>query len=179
MRVAYQVRPRQVELYARLSSPLQSSSGKEAAAGVAVRPLSALNLAVAVEQRIRLDKGGRTAPAVMAYGGFGPHRFGPVEAEGYAQVGVVGIKHRAAFADGALTVRRKVGELGPIPVFVGAGVWGGAQPGVSRLDIGPRASADIRLTGKTHIRVAVDWRERVAGNGRPDSGPAVTVGADF
>ncbi|WP_204317143.1 hypothetical protein, partial [Klebsiella aerogenes] len=29
------------------------------------------------------------------------------------------------------------------------------------------------------LRIALDWRQRVAGEARPGSGPALTLGADF
>jgi hypothetical protein len=29
------------------------------------------------------------------------------------------------------------------------------------------------------LRLSLDWRERVAGNAMPRSGPALTLGADF
>ncbi|WP_265569659.1 hypothetical protein [Sphingomicrobium nitratireducens] len=57
----------------------------------------------------------------------------------------------------------------------GFGVWGSAQPGLSRLDAGPRLSMPL---GK-RMRVHADYRFTLAGNARPGSGPAVTVAGDF
>jgi hypothetical protein len=54
-------------------------------------------------------------------------------------------------------------------------VWGGAQPGVYRVDAGPRLSMKIR----NNIRVHADWRQRLAGKADPGSGPALTLAADF
>ena len=61
---------------------------------------------------------------------------------------------------------------------VGAGLWGGAQPGVSRIDIGPQIVARIAVA-ETSLRVSAEWRQRVAGDAAPASGPSVTVGFDF
>ena len=72
---------------------------------------------------------------------------------------------------GALTVTR--------PVYrnfsFGLGVWGGAQPGLSRLDAGPRVTMQMRKNVKVHA----DWRQKLAGNARPGSGPALTLSGDF
>ena len=54
-------------------------------------------------------------------------------------------------------------------------MWGGVQPGLSRLDIGPRAS----LWLNPRIRAHLDYRLKVIGNAQPGSGPALTVGANF
>ena len=60
-------------------------------------------------------------------------------------------------------------------VSLGAGIWGGMQPGVSRLDVGPRLSIKVRNNMKVHV----DWRQRVAGNAQPGSGAALTLAGDF
>jgi hypothetical protein len=84
---------------------------------------------------------------------------------------VVGAKSRDLFVDGGLTVTR--------PLFRqfsgGIGVWGGAQPGVNRLDAGPRLTMRVRKNMKVHF----DWRQKLAGNARPGSGPALTLAGDF
>jgi hypothetical protein len=57
----------------------------------------------------------------------------------------------------------------------GFGVWGGVQPGLYRVDVGPRLSMRVR----GNMRVHLDWRQRLAGKAEPGSGPAVTLAADF
>ena len=52
------------------------------------------------------------------------------------------------------------------------GVWGGYQPGLYRIDAGPRVSMRVR----DNISVHVDWRQRLAGTAQPGSGPAITPG---
>ena len=41
--------------------------------------------------------------------------------------------------------------------------WGGAQPGVYRVDAGPRITMRVR----DNVRVHFDWRQRLAGNAKP------------
>jgi hypothetical protein len=57
----------------------------------------------------------------------------------------------------------------------GLGVWGGAQPGIYRVDAGPRITMRVRPNLKVHL----DYRARLAGNAQPGSGPAVTLAGDF
>ena len=88
----------------------------------------------------------------------------------YAQAGVV--RSRDFFADGALRASRPVGG----GLSLGAGAWGAAQPGVSRLDVGPSALLRMPTLGAA---ISADWRFRVAGNAQPGSGPAFTLSTDF
>jgi len=62
---------------------------------------------------------------------------------------------------------------------VGGGVWGGAQKGAARLDIGPSATMTIGLGESAAARLGLDWRFRVAGDAAPASGPALTLSAGF
>ena len=91
--------------------------------------------------------------------------------DGYAQAGVVGMNSRDLFADGGATLTR--------PVFRqfsgGLGVWGGIQPGLYRVDAGPRLTMKVRR----NVRVHPDWRQRLAGNAQPGSGPVLTLAGDF
>jgi len=91
--------------------------------------------------------------------------------DAYLQGGLVGLKSRDLFVDGGATVTR--------PVFgkfsAGVGVWGGAQPGLYRIDAGPRVTVAVRK----NVRVHLDWRQRLAGNAQPGSGPALTLATDF
>jgi hypothetical protein len=54
-------------------------------------------------------------------------------------------------------------------------MWGGAQPGLYRIDAGPRVTMRVR----DNLRVHLDWRQRLAGNAEPGSGPAITLAGDF
>ena len=157
----------------RSSAPVDRSTGGEVAAGVRVRPLQRLPIYVTAERRQGLGKhGGRSAFALLGEGGLyqRPMPYG-FALDGYAQAGVVGIRSRDLFADGGFTLTR--------PLFArssaGLGVWGGVQPGLYRVDVGPRVSMPLG----NRMRVHVDWRQRVAGSAAPGSGPALTLAADF
>ena len=126
--------------------------------------------------------GRRSAFALFLEGGvYGqsvPLRF---QLDGYAQAGVVGARDRDLFAEGGFTLTRPLldrftfnrhlsGQLS-----AGFGVWGGVQPGLYRLDAGPRLSLRVR----NNMRVHLDWRQRLIGNAHPGSGPAITLAGDF
>jgi hypothetical protein len=164
---------RQVALTARTSSEVGRRGG-EVAGGVRVQPLAHVPLWVTAERRQAIGRygGGRSAFALFAEGGvYGmplPWRF---SLDSYLQGGVVGARSRDLFVDGGLAVTR--------PVFsrfsAGFGIWGGAQPGLYRIDAGPRITMRVRNNVKLHL----DWRQRLRGNARPGSGPAVTLAGDF
>jgi hypothetical protein len=91
--------------------------------------------------------------------------------DAYFEGGVVGLNRRDRFVDGGLTLTRPVYRQ----FSAGMGIWGGMQPGLARLDLGPRVTMKVR----NNVRVHFDWRQRVAGNAQPGSGPAVTLAGDF
>lgn len=74
---------------------------------------------------------------------------------------MVGVKARDLFVDGSLAVTR--------PVYrnfsFGFGVWGGAQPGLSRLDLGPRVTIQVRRNLKVCRLAAKACRKRPPGLG--------------
>lgn len=175
---------RRLALSLRSSSPVGGTQGAEVAAGVRVTPIPAIPVAITAERRQAIGRfGGRSAFALFAEGGLYQRPLPwDLALDAYAQGGVVGARRRDLFIDGGLTVTRPL--LGPMslrgrPLFgglsAGIGVWGGAQPELSRLDAGPRVS----LTMRRNIRVHLDYRQRLAGNAEPGSGPAVTLAGDF
>lgn len=176
LRVFYTPGPRALAVTGRISAPLGSSRGREASVGIALR---GKNVGVIVEQRFALDKGGTDAPSLTVYGGVSEV---PIVAglrlDGYAQAGVVGLKRPAGFIDGAVRLERTILEDGASRLSGGVALSGGAQPGLSRLDVGPQLVARLPVAG-TAVRVTAEWRQRIAGNAAPGSGPAVTVGFDF
>jgi hypothetical protein len=162
-----------------IAAVLRSSSdvgrrGGELALGVRVRPLQSIPVWITAERRQRLGKfsNGRNDFALFAetglYNQAMPWGF---TLDGYAQAGVVGISSRDLFADGALAFTRPVYRQ----FSAGFGVWGGAQPGLYRLDAGPRVTMRVR----PNVRVHFDWRQRLAGTAQPGSGPVVTLAGDF
>ena len=91
--------------------------------------------------------------------------------DAYLQAGVVGIRDRAAFVDGSATLTRPVWRQ----FSAGFGVWGGAQPGLARLDAGPRLSLRSGARcGSTSTIVSGS-----PGSAEPGSGPVVTLAGDF
>ena len=164
---------RQLALTARASSEVGRRGG-EVAAGVRVHPLVNIPVWLTAERRQQIGRygGGRSAFALFLEGGVYqqplPWRF---SLDGYLQGGVVGFKSRDLFVDGGFAVTRPVYKQ----FSAGFGLWGAAQPGLYRVDVGPRLTMQVRRNVKVHL----DWRQRLAGNARPGSGPALTLAGDF
>ena len=161
----------------RATAPVQQQPGVkpagEVALGVSWQPLQSVPVRLLAERRKAFGiGGGRDAFALLAEGGVydRPLPWGLL-LDGYAQAGVVGLQSRDLFADGGFTASRPINRR----LAVGGGVWGGIQPGLSRLDVGPRAS----LWLNPRIRAHLDYRVKLMGNAQPGSGPALTVGANF
>jgi hypothetical protein len=139
-----------------------------------VQPVRSIPVWLTAERRQRIGRGstGRNDFALFAEAGVYQR---PMRArfllDAYMQGGVVGLRSRDLFIDGGLTLSR--------PIYRnfsgGLGVWGGAQPGVYRVDAGPRMTMNVRQNLKIHF----DWRQKVAGKAQPGSGPAVTLAGDF
>jgi hypothetical protein len=163
---------RQLAGQLRTTSPVSGQRGLEVALGARYQPLRSIPVWINAERRQAIGGYGRSAFAVFAEGGLYqqalPWKFA---LDAYLQGGVVGFSGRDLFVDGALTATR--------PLFrtysAGLGLWGGAQPGLYRVDVGPRVSMKVR----DNIRVHADWRQRLAGKADPGSGPALTMAADF
>lgn len=167
---------RRLGLTARVATPI-GARGADAAVGIDWRPVGP-GVAVIVERRFGID-GAPGGTAAFVAGGFGPVPVGGgVVIEGYAQGGAVARDRIEPFADGAMRVARDVAKVAGVDVSAGLGAWGGAQRDVARFDIGPTIGAAVPV-GDRRIRVAIDWRERIAGNAAPGSGPAFSIGADF
>ncbi|WP_416463527.1 hypothetical protein [Sphingomonas sp. VDB2] len=179
LRVDYDLTPRAASrtvAYGRLTSALQHPAAPEGAIGLSIQPVRAVPIRLAVERRIALGTGARNANAVMVVGGFGPVAIAPaVVAEGYSQAGIVGFRRGDAFIDGKFSLST---PLARSPMRVGAALSGGTQPGINRLDIGPEVQFRLPLPN-VGARIAVEWRERIAGDARPGSGLAITLAADF
>ncbi|MBA3940345.1 MAG: hypothetical protein C0520_03950 [Sphingopyxis sp.] len=164
--------------YARATVALRRLEQREVALGLAYAPLAQLPVDVAVERRIAIGREGRDAFAVMAVGGVGdvklPANF---RLEAYAQAGIVGARARDGFADGAVVVDREIGTADGAALRLGALAAGAVQPDAARVDVGPRMT--LRLPVGEGARIALDWRQRVAGDAQPESGLALTLASDF
>jgi hypothetical protein len=157
----------------RTSSSVGGVRGAEVAAGIRWQPMRSIPVAFTAERREGIGTyGGRSAFALFAEGGL-YHRalFNKVYLDGYIQGGVVGFNNRDLFVDGGATLTRPIWRN----ISGGIGVWGAAQPGLYRLDVGPRLTMQVRRGIKVHA----DYRQRLVGNAAPPSGPAITLAADF
>jgi hypothetical protein len=161
-------------LSVRLAAPLRRPAGAEAALGLDWQPSARLPVHLLVERRQALGRDGRSAFQLTAYGGVGDVPLGRFRLDAYAQAGVVGARSRDRFGDGSIRLSLPLTRN----LRAGAGAWASAQPGLARVDLGPQAALRLPVAGRT-VTLAADWRLRLAGNARPGSGPAVTIGTDF
>ena len=165
---------RRIAASLRTSSPVGGSRGGEVAAGVRVTPIPSIPFSITAERRQAIGKfsTGRSDFALFAEGGVYQQPLGwNLLLDGYAQAGVVGVRSRDMFADGGVTISRPVYDR----FSAGFGIWGGYQPGLYRVDAGPRVSMRVHRNVSLHL----DWRQRLAGTAQPGSGPALTLGANF
>lgn len=173
--------PNRPSLYLRASAALDGSREQEAALGLSARPLARLPLLAMAEGRVtRTPTGTRLRPAAALVTEL-PTAALPLglRAEAYGQAGWVGGAGATAFVDGQLRLEKPLLRLAGADLSAGGGVWGGAQKGASRLDAGPSARLTLHPTQASTLRVAADWRFRVAGKAAPQSGPAITLSAGF
>lgn len=173
--------PHRPVAYLRATAALNGSGEREVAAGLSVRPVAALPVAALAEVRVtRQSSATRLRPALMAVTELPPLELPQhLRAEAYGQVGYVGGRFATGFVDGQLRLDRGVGAAGSADLRIGAGAWGGAQKGASRLDLGPTVSAALAANRSVFVRAAADWRFRITGKAAPTSGPALTLSAGF
>ncbi len=165
--------------YGRATIAVRRPAQREVALGLALAPLAHWPVDVAIEHRLGVGREGRSALAAMVSGGVGdvalPHGF---RLEAYGQAGVVGARRRDGFADGAIVIDRRLGPDEASPLRLGALAAGAVQPGAGRVDVGPRLTLRLPHVGEGS-RIALDWRQRVAGDAAPESGVALTLASDF
>ena len=168
-----------IGINARVSAPLLRRKGKEVALGTSLVLDHPHRIEIIAERRIALDGGGRNAFAVIAASGIHDRPLGHgLLANGYIQAGMVGLKSKDYFADGAVSIDHVATETDAYTTRIGVGLWGAAQPKIVRLDVGPQITfVSKRLT--IPIRISAQWRLRVAGDARPASGPTLSLGSDF
>ncbi|HWK35497.1 hypothetical protein [Sphingomonas sp.] len=153
-----------------------AGAGRELSLGVAWRP-AGIPLRFVAEQRFALDRG-RGGPTLGVSGGLYRRLPGAFRLEGYAQGGAILRNGTEHYVDGIVRATRPVTALGAADLDLGLGAWGGAQRGVARLDLGPTMGVRLPIADRA-VRLSIDWRQRVAGDARPGSGPALSVGSDF
>ncbi len=168
-----------VALVARMAAGL-GTRAQEAGVGIEWRP-TALPIRIVAERRIGLAgvRGGTTLGLVGGIDDVAlPAGF---RLDGYAQAGAIARDRLDAYADGAVQLVRAVaGSERGATLSLGLGAWGASQRGAARLDLGPTATMEAPIgDGGPRVRVALAWRERVMGQARPGSGPALSIGADY
>ncbi len=172
-------------LYLRAYRALVPRGESELALGGSMRPLKTVPVRAYAEVRYTdTPLAGEVRPAVYLVSELPTRPLpGGLQLEAYGQTGWVGGSFTTLFADGQVRVVRDVTplvSLGKLPLrfSAGAGAWGGAQKGASRLDIGPTLQLDGTL-GSIPVRLNIDWRERVGGDAAPESGLAATLSSHF
>lgn len=167
-------------LFLRASRSLVADGETEAGLGFGLRPVPKLPVSLQGELRLTDRRTGTSLrPAVFAVTEIPPLSLAPqLEAEVYLQGGYVGGEFGTAFADGQARIERRMTELAGADLSFGGGVWGGAQEGAARLDVGPTASLRFDI-GDVPVRLSLDYRARVAGDADPGSGVAVTIVSGF
>ena len=156
----------------RASAPINSQRGAEAALGLRYQPFEGWPVAMTLERRHGFRDYGQSAFALFAEGGvYGRPMPWQSTLDGYFQAGIVDFNDPDWFVDGQAAVTRPIWRN----LSAGFGVWGAAQPGLNRLDVGPRASLGLGRGMRAHL----DYRLNVAGNAQPGSGTVVTLAGDF
>ncbi|QKG70227.1 hypothetical protein [Erythrobacter mangrovi] len=166
--------------YVRTSKALVTNGESEGAVGIRVRPFANVPAYAHAEVRA-VDSGGAVElrPATFVSSGLSDVPLGlGFEGEGYVQAGYVAGDFATGFVDGRVTAVHSVVRGETASLGAGFGVWGGAQRGSERLDFGPSLQVAFRL-GHVPARIAADYRIRVAGNARPDTGVAITLSTGF
>ncbi|MBR0553312.1 hypothetical protein [Stakelama marina] len=176
-RLSYPLAPdNRIAAAGRASTPLQGD-GAEASVGVEWRPWNA-PVALVAERRFGLDNQ-RGGPATAIVGGSGPAPLaGGFDLETYGEAGAVFRERPDYYAAGAARLSRKTARIGDTAISLGLGAWASMQREASRVDIGPSVSIPLHVADG-NARLSLDWRQRVAGDASPGSGPALTLGADF
>lgn len=177
LRLVYALdRDRRLGIAGRFAGALRTRQ-QEAALGLDWRP-TRLPVHLVAEQRFGIANA-RGGPALGLIGGIGPVPLtGAIHFDAYAQAGGILRDGVEGFADGAVRMSRPVAVLGTARLELGLAAWGGAQRGATRLDAGPAAALTLPVARQT-LRVSLEWRQRIAGNAAPASGPALAIGTDF
>ena len=91
---------------------------------------------------------------------------------------MVQTRRRVGFHEAGVRLSRALGQEGGGGLELGAGLWAAGQDETHRLDLGPSLSVPLAIADR-QVRLQLDWRQRVAGNAGPGSGPALTLATGF
>jgi hypothetical protein len=161
----------------RVSITHGSVRDRELAAGVRWRPVARIPVQVIAERRFRENRPDAFA-ALVAGGQSGLQLPLGLTLDGYGQAGFVSGQGSGGFADVAVQAHRSIAQSQRTSFAIGAGIWGGGQDDVMRVDVGPNARANVS-TGSASFQLDASWRLRVAGHAQPGNGPAVTLSTSF
>ena len=172
-------RARQLSLSARMSQPLKQGEVAEGSLGASLLIGKRIPVEFLAERRFRLGQSNGSAWSLTASTGLSEFKLAHMtELDGYVQLGVVGARSRRPFIGGNAVFSRPLLDFDRGKVRIGVGIWGDAQRGAARLDIGPDLTIKSSLAG-TSLRLSGQWRVRVAGEAKPSSGPAIVIGGDL
>jgi hypothetical protein len=161
----------------RLSVAHGSVRERELAAGVRWRPVARIPVQVIAERRF-CDNRPDAFAALVAGGQSGVKLPLGFQLDGYGQAGFVSGQGGGPFADVAVQAHRSIAQSQRASFAIGAGIWGGGQDNVMRIDIGPNMRANVRA-GSALFQLDASWRVRVAGHAQPGNGPAMTLSTSF
>ena len=166
-----------LSLNGRASVAHGSARERELAAGVRWRPVARIPVQVIAERRFRENR--TDAFATLVAGGQSGVKL-PLgfRLDGYGQAGFVSGQGGGPFADVAAQAHRSIAQSQRASFAIGAGIWGGGQDNVMRMDIGPNIRANVSA-GSAVFQFDASWRWRVAGHAQPGNGPAVTLSTSF
>ena len=183
--LAYAVNPlarRPLSITARGSAANNDAETAQLALGLKWQLLPGLSLSG--ERLVPAGSAARSAWNLRLAGGTYAEQVQPngqvTEISTYAEAGIVGARRRDLYAAGTARIGRRI-ALGKTGALVpGLAAWGSVQKSdgtVARLEVGP--SLQLRLSRPAALSLTGDYRQVVAGNARPASGPALTVAASF
>ena len=176
-RIAYRLdEAGHLAIAARATTALRDSRQSETAIGIDLLPVAGLRMGI--ERRIATGSQGRNAWSAYAAAGVFRALTPQIVMDGYAQAGLVGARRRDPFIDGALRISHRTPATRNADLHLGVGIWGAAQPGAARVDLGPRVALAVR-TQRLPVTLAVEGRVRVSGRARPGNGLALTLASDF
>jgi hypothetical protein len=170
-----------VSILGRLTLVPSTTSQSELALGARWQPSRSIPITLSAERRTQTDGQGRfslyltgSKDNVALPAGF--------NLTGYGQLGLVSRRldsgSRDVFYDAQVKLKRPFVSGPGLKTTIGVGAWAGGQHDVSRFDIGPTVHAVLRLN-KGQLHIDAEWRFRVKGSARPDSGPALTLSTSF
>lgn len=170
----------QVLGYLRGSTALNASA-RDISAGFGLQPLTGERIAMLAELRL-VDTGGARVlrPAIAMVGQAAPrHLPKGLTASGYVQAGWVGGPDPAVYGEAQALLDRSLIQVAGGDLRLGVGAWAAGQSQATRVDIGPTLSLSVPLGPNLRARLQADWRQRIAGNAAPGSGPAMVLSTSF